>query len=193
MVFALIAAVLMLIAARADGLVFSMLCIAAAIFIQLRLLANVLDGLVADSGAQATLAGRLFNEWPDRVSDVMILSSFGWMIVDPAMRMLGALAACLAVMTAYTRELGRCIDAPQMFQGPMAKQHRMATLTIALIVMAAWPGSAERIATVADRVIALPAITLLVVIMGCTLTIYRRLRALHRFAFDNKAQRHDTY
>src|SRR5947209_2865792 len=47
--------------------------LAAAVLIQLRLLANMLDGMVAVASGRATRVGELFNELPDRVSDVAAL------------------------------------------------------------------------------------------------------------------------
>lgn len=49
---------------------------------------------------------------------------------------LGWLAALLAVTTAYVRLLGGSLAVPQDFGGVMAKQHRMAVLTGALVLQA---------------------------------------------------------
>jgi hypothetical protein len=49
---------------------------------------------------------------------------------------MGWAAGLLAVMTAYVRVLAGACGAPQRFAGPMAKQHRMAILTVALILAA---------------------------------------------------------
>jgi phosphatidylglycerophosphate synthase len=38
------------------------------------------------------------------------------------------------VLTAYTREFGRNCGLPADFSGPMAKQHRMATITAAALL-----------------------------------------------------------
>jgi len=43
-------------------------------------------------------------------------------------------AASFAVLTAYVRELGRATGTPSDFSGPMAKQHRMATITAAAVL-----------------------------------------------------------
>src|SRR5260221_8901784 len=45
------------------------LFIAAAALMQLRLVANMLDGMVAVGGGRASPVGELYNEVPDRVSD----------------------------------------------------------------------------------------------------------------------------
>src|SRR5712691_3014072 len=53
------------------------LLITAAAGIQLRLLCNMLDGMVAVEGRMASKVGDLFNEFPDRVADVVILATAG--------------------------------------------------------------------------------------------------------------------
>jgi hypothetical protein len=63
---------------------------------------------------------------------------------------LGWAAAVLAVFTAYVRLLGGSLGVTQHFIGPMAKQHRMFTLTVAALVAAvealiAWPPQAIRL------------------------------------------------
>ena len=44
-----------------------MLFLVAAVCVQLRLLANLLDGMVAVGSGQASRIGELYNEVPDRV------------------------------------------------------------------------------------------------------------------------------
>jgi hypothetical protein len=54
------------------------LLVAATLGIQLRLLANLLDGLLAVEGGLRSAVGDLFNEVPDRVADLLILVSAGY-------------------------------------------------------------------------------------------------------------------
>jgi phosphatidylglycerophosphate synthase len=98
-----------------------------AIAIQLRLLCNMLDGMVAVEGQRASSDGPLYNEIPDRIEDTLFLVAYGY-----AARLfwLGFVAALLAMFTAYIRVLGGSFGLPQDFRGPMAKQHRMAALTL---------------------------------------------------------------
>lgn len=180
--FALLGAVVMLAAASAEGALFRVLCVAAVAGVQLRLLANVLDGIVAEQTARATRSGRLLNEWPDRVSDVLLLGAFGGLAGNPRWAGLGLVAALLAVMTAYVRELGRAIDAPPAFHGPMAKPQRMAVLTAALVIMAVWPGLVHRPFWGGAWSMGLVEAALLLIIAGSGVTVVRRLMALHRFA-----------
>lgn len=101
--------------------------LAAAACIQLRLLCNLMDGLVAVEGGRGSPTGALFNEVPDRLEDSLLLAAFGYAAGLPA---LGFVAAILAVFTAYLRMLGVSHGLPPDFRGPMAKPHRMAALTV---------------------------------------------------------------
>ncbi|SAI42588.1 CDP-alcohol phosphatidyltransferase [Bordetella ansorpii] len=104
--------------------------------IQLRLLANVLDGLVAVEGGKGSALGALYNEFPDRLADSIILVSIGHAAHSIE---LGWLCALLAALTAYVRVAGGALGQPQRFLGPMAKQHRMAVATVALALAACAP------------------------------------------------------
>ncbi len=107
------------------------LLILAAAFCQLRLLCNLFDGMVAVEGGKGAADGPFWNEFPDRVADILILTGLGYGIGSPG---LGWAAASFAVLTAYVRELGRVAGTPSDFSGPMAKQHRMATITAAAVL-----------------------------------------------------------
>jgi phosphatidylglycerophosphate synthase len=98
-----------------------------ALGIQLRLLANMLDGLVAVEGGKASATGPLFNELPDRVEDALLLIAAGYAAGTPE---LGYGATILAFGTAYVRAAGGALGFAQDFVGPMAKQHRMFVLTV---------------------------------------------------------------
>lgn len=101
------------------------------IFIQLRLLCNLLDGMVAVEGQKKTAVGDIFNEFPDRIADSVLLIALGYCV---QLSWLGWLAALFAVTTAYIRVFGGSLGFTQSFIGPMAKQHRMATLSLSCIV-----------------------------------------------------------
>lgn len=101
------------------------------IFIQLRLLCNLLDGMVAVEGKKKTAIGDIFNEFPDRIADSVLLIALGYCV---GYAWLGWLAALLAVTTAYIRVFGGSLGFSQSFIGPMAKQHRMATLSLSCII-----------------------------------------------------------
>jgi phosphatidylglycerophosphate synthase len=97
-----------------------------AVGVQLRLLCNLLDGMVAIEGGRKSKLGALYNEVPDRVADSLFIVALGYAIGAPWLGWLGALAAAI---TAYIRVLGGTLGLAQDFRGPMAKPHRMAVLT----------------------------------------------------------------
>ena len=112
------------------------LWLAGALLVQGRLMANMLDGMVAIGRGAASPTGELFNEVPDRVSDCAILIGLGWGIGQLA---LGLFAALGAVATAYIRAIGKGMGQPSDFSGPMAKQQRMAVVTAVAVWCALAP------------------------------------------------------
>jgi len=117
---------------RTTGNLQPWLFLTAAGLIQMRLLCNLFDGMVAVEGGYRTRSGEIFNELPDRFADAFIFVGAGYASVrlDWA-PVVGWLCAVLAVLTAYVRALGASAGASQQFCGPMAKQHRMAVMTLA--------------------------------------------------------------
>lgn len=152
----------------------ALLLVAGAGFCQMRLLCNLLDGMVAIEAGKGTPDGAFWNEFPDRVSDLLILAGIGYGIGHPA---LGWAAAALAILTAYVRELGRGSGLAADFSGPMAKPHRMALVTaaaLASMLEPLWNGRNE---------ILLTALWLAAIGAGCTALrrswhVIRALRAL---------------
>jgi len=145
----------------------SVLLVCGAVLVQVRLLCNLFDGMVAIEGGFKTKSGEIFNELPDRFADAFILIGAGYAAprID-WMSVAGFVAAVLAVMTAYVRSLGASAGASQQFCGPMAKQQRMFLVTLASVATAVlvWFGEA------------FPIIgwTLVVISAGCVFTIFRR-------------------
>ncbi len=113
-----------------------LLCIGAALFCQLRLLANMMDGMVAVEAGKASKDGMIWNELPDRFADIAVLVGAGYAVAHFGMfdATLGWAAAVAAVMTAYVREVARSAGAPADFSGPMAKPHRMFVMTMAALL-----------------------------------------------------------
>jgi len=107
--------------------------IAAALCVQLRLLCNLLDGMVAIEGGKSTATGALFNEILDRLAGALFLVPLDYASGYP---WLGWLAALLAALTAYVGVLGGAFGQPQDFGGILPKQRRMAVLTLALLIQA---------------------------------------------------------
>lgn len=138
-----------------------------ALAIQLRLLCNVVDGLVAVEHARKTPTGVLFNEVPDRISDAVLLVALGHAIAEP---WLGWLAAVLAILTAYIRVLGGSLGLAQNFQGPMGKSQRMAAMTLGCLIGAIewhWFHSLHALQLAAW-----------VIVLGSTLTCWARLDSI---------------
>lgn len=105
--------------------------VGSALGIQMRLICNLMDGMVAIEGGLKSKTGDVFNELPDRFADLLILVPGGYAVGHPD---LGWCAGALAVFTAYVRVLGGSLGLPQDFVGPMAKQQRMAVMTLAALV-----------------------------------------------------------
>jgi len=165
--FALAAAGVLTLSGKTSGGVKAALFLAAAVGIQLRLLANLLDGMVAMEGGRRSPTGELFNEVPDRFADVLILVGAGFAPGIGGGPELGWAAAALAVMTAYVRTLGASLGTPGLYIGPMAKPQRMAMLTVGCLVASVEAGLGAK-----PRAIAL-AVGL--VAAGSVITIARRL------------------
>jgi len=141
-VSALVGGAAFLVAGELQGASRAALLAVAALCVQLRLVCNLLDGLVAVEHGRGGPYGPIWNELPDRVSDALLLlgagygaslSGVGWGATA------GWLATVLAVLTAYIRELGRGLGLPADFSGPGAKPQRMAVLTAAALLGAAEP------------------------------------------------------
>ena len=144
----------------------------AAAGIQLRLLANMFDGMVAIETGRTSAVGELYNEVPDRVSDAAVLVGAGY--AAGGCPVLGFVAALLAVFIAYVRAQGRVAGAPQEYCGPMAKPHRMFVMTVAALAAALVPPSwLPRIPAAPD--LGLMAAALVLIIAGEIVTVYRRL------------------
>ena len=166
----------------------TLLWFGAAACIQLRLLCNLLDGMVAIEGGKKSIGGGLYNEVPDRIADPIFLMAAGYSgewVVKLWGIPLGWVAAVLALMTAYIRVLGGTLGATQSFIGPMAKQHRMFVLTLACLgsIAELWLRKDGRPAE------AVMTAALAVIVVGSLITCWRRVRLiseeLHKKASSN--------
>ena len=170
--FAAVAALCLAETRGTSGIAVRFLFVLAGFFVQLRLLANLLDGMIAVGSRRASPVGELYNEVPDRIADVLILVGAGFALGGTST--LGYQAALVAVITAYLRALGNSVGVRELFSGPMAKPQRMATITAACVYCACapadWPGG---VSTVRHGAI---TFALLVIIAGGIVTASRRLR-----------------
>ncbi len=151
---------------------YRILWIIAALGAQLRLTANMLDGMVALASGRTSKVGEVYNEVPDRISDaaVFIGAGFAW----GGNIALGYIATILAVFTAYVRAAGKIAGAPNEFCGPMAKQHRMLVITLICLYSAVTPRSWQTI-SFNDSEIGLMTLGLAVIIVGCVITVFCRV------------------
>jgi phosphatidylglycerophosphate synthase len=140
-----------------------LLLLVAAICIQLRLLGNLLDGLMAVEEGKQTPSGALYNELPDRLADSLFLAAAGYAAEWPE---LGWLSALLAVGTAYVRAFGASLGFGQDYGGPMAKQQRMFVLTAGSVVAMLLPHRPVLAAALA------------IITLGSALTVGLRIRRL---------------
>jgi phosphatidylglycerophosphate synthase len=143
--------------------------LAGALCIQLRLLCNLMDGMVAIEGGKKSATGDLWNEIPDRLADTMLLGGAGWAVGLP---WAGALAGWAAVMTAYVRASGAALTGEHDFCGPFAKPQRMAALTLAALATAGdglWQGGGQVMKA-----------GILLIAAGTCFTLVRRIRRLAR-------------
>ena len=149
----------------------------AALGAQLRLTANMLDGMVALASGRASKIGELYNEVPDRVSDAAVFIGAGF--ASGGNVALGYVATILAIFTAYVRAAGKIAGAPNEFCGPMAKQHRMLVITVGCIYSAVVPRSWQ-IFHSDNLEFGVMSIALAVIIAGCVITVLRRLQRIAR-------------
>ncbi len=163
--------------AEAGGVGWRALWLAGAALVQVRLLCNMLDGMVALARGTASPVGELYNEIPDRVSDVATLVGLGY--AAGSSPTLGWGAAVLAVFIAYLRAVGKGGGVAMAFHGPMAKPHRMFAVTLAALIVAvlppAWTVPTEAPSTFAVWTWGVPRLALAVIIVGGLVTVERRL------------------
>ena len=131
--FAAFGAAALVLVAHTEGLERACLLVAAALLIQLRLLANLMDGMVAVENERRQPTGEFFNELPDRLSDSLFIVAAGYATVWGWPAELAWAAAVLALLTEYVRALGGSFGLRQSFAGVIGKPQRMAIPTAACI------------------------------------------------------------
>ena len=149
----------------------------AAVLMQLRVLANLLDGMVAVETHRASPRGELYNEVPDRVSDTAMFVGAGYAAGGEPV--LGFIAACLELFIAYLRAEGKVVGAHQEFCGPMAKPQRVFTMTVVALWCALAPFGWQPAIAAMPRW-GLVTWGLWLVVAGETWTVMRRLARIAR-------------
>ena len=148
----------------------------AAVCVQLRLVCNLMDGMLAVEGGLKSPSGDLYNEFPDRLADTFILAGLGMAGGTDLSGGLGWVAACGALITACVRMHGASLTGAHDFRGPMAKPHRMALVTGVCVLMAVcagmgwvWMGGLNVVEW-----------ALVLMVAGIVVTLWRRLNGLSR-------------
>jgi phosphatidylglycerophosphate synthase len=173
-VFAAGAGACFLLLNRFDGAAQIALYLTAGMCIQLRLLCNLLDGMVAIEGGFRSASGDVFNELPDRISDVVVLVPIGYALPNlPWAREIAWSAALLAVLTSYVRALGASLNMPQDFSGPMAKPQRMFVITAGCLLSC--------VEVLGHRRGNVMSLALVIVAIGSLTTVVRRTLRLIRW------------
>lgn len=148
----------------------------------LRLWLNMLDGMVAMAGRaegdRDDALGALFNEAPDRLSDLALLIGVAHSGLCHPLTGYGAAIAALAV--AYVGTLGQALGAGRRFEGWMSKPWRVVAVLLGATVTVL---SADRSVPLAGLPFTLTSldVALLVLVVGAIETISRRLVSIaHR-------------
>jgi len=149
----------------------------AALGAQLRLTANMLDGMVALASGRDSKVGELYNEVPDRASDAAVFIGAGYAWGGNVA--LGYITTILAIFTAYVRAAGKIAGAPNEFCGPMAKQHRMLVITVVCLYSVVVPRSWQ-IFHLDDFDVGVMSLALTLIIAGCVITVLRRFKRIAR-------------
>ncbi|HUO51794.1 MAG TPA: hypothetical protein VMT93_04685 [Gemmatimonadaceae bacterium] len=147
---------------------------AGALGIQIRLLFELLGGMLMVTGMARSRLDAFFAEGLATFSDAVVLVGVGYSvdIFLPGGADLGWCAALLAVFCEYVRVIGGSLGLPQLFTGPFGRQPRMYVITFGAIAAGVQnaifrPGWAM-----------VPA--LLIVVIGTAWTISRRAEGIVR-------------
>lgn len=133
----------------------------------LRIMANALDGLVAQRAGLARPAGELFNETADRLADATFLLPVA--TVGGVAPWLAFAAVAAAELAAFVGITARAAGGTRRYDGPMGKPDRMAVVGVTGLV-----------APFVDDPARLWELALGVVAVGALLTAANRYRTAHR-------------
>lgn len=99
-----------------------------------RLIANMMDGMVAIEYNKKSFDGALYNEIPDRVSDILTFIGMGFLSLSNLGLILGGLAASTSVLTACIRFFGGSLGFPQVYAGYGDKSKRIFVACLFLVL-----------------------------------------------------------
>jgi len=146
------------------------------LFCYARLWCNMLDGMVALASGKASWRGEILNDFPDRISDVLIFAGVAQSGLNAVVS--GYWAAIFAVLTAYVGMFGQAVGVQREFSGFMSKPWRMVTLHIGAwftLGLIWWNNGQVQLGglTMLDW-------TCVLVIVGCVQTMAVRLKNIMR-------------
>lgn len=158
------------------------LFVVCAVLVLLRGLSNMFDGMVAVEHGRASPTGLLYNEVPDRISDIALMVGAGYAIGgQPAA---GWAAACIALLVTYIRAAGTIAGAPTDFSGPMAKQQRMFSIAAVALFLGVTPAGWHPAFGPGDQW-GLMTLVLWLIVAGGILTAILRLRKAATFLWES--------
>lgn len=102
-----------------------------ALCVLLRLLCNLFDGMVAIELNKNNPLGRIYNEFPDRITDTILIVAVGYACNQLVLSLFGAM---FAVATAYVRIFGGSLGFDQDFRGPQSKSQRMGVMIASCVL-----------------------------------------------------------
>lgn len=141
----------------------------------------MLDGMVALAAGKASYRGEIFNDLPDRISDVLIFAGVAHSGFNAIVS--GYWAAVFSLLTAYVGLFGQAVGVQRQFGGWMAKPWRMVTLH-----MGTWLNVAllfAKFRTISWGGLTVLDWTCLAIVLGCVQTIWVRLKRI-TFALREK-------
>lgn len=150
-----------------------LLLLGSVLLVILRGACNIFDGILAVETGKASRLGLLYNEVPDRISDIAILIGAGYAVGSHPT--LGWAAAIGSLITAYIRVQVQLAGASADYSGPMAKPARMTVLCVAVGLLALVPTQWWQSTAGASQP-ALIGISLVIIIVGTLITTIVRLR-----------------
>lgn len=153
------------------------LLLAGPVFCGIRLWLNMLDGMVALAANKASVRGEILNDFPDRISDVIIFAGVAHSgLCSP---FTAYWAAIMALLTAYVGTFGQAVGVQREFSGIMSKPWRMVSLQIGswtafFVADSGTPGP------VVIGPLTVLDVTCLVIVAGCVQTVAVRLKKIFR-------------
>lgn len=150
------------------------LLLVALVFIQLRLLCNLIDGMIAIEHGKKSKVGEIYNDVPDRYADILIIMGYALAYRNEAFMLhLGWATSCFALFTAYIRVLGKSLGTPSYFCGPMAKPHRMFFICLFSLI--------DFILFSFDISLPIGSYGMIFILIGSFITVHTRLRKIVNF------------